>query len=376
MLFSAPGLAWAQGKPAHQFVPASGTYIADAFALRGDGAELAYFTTTGTRKVVLHLVDLGAPGQHREIAGVPGAVESILWLGPGRILVVTRSGPRQRLMGTAFTRAGPESPTVGPADHIALGTFEGKPVVTAYREPAGKTGKHHLAAFDVATLHPLASRDIELDGHRQLEVGGQKLKLLWWGDDFTVVAVRHPGEYDQVRDLRLPDRFGRVDLLTNKIVDDAAIDPAGFARLASLKRLYPGKSAFVHLDPRSGKLLLIDGIRSHVLEPARPLATYDLAAIGFQKISPDEAMVSLTLDPFRREATVGGRRGRGDLEFYSVDPRTGASRLRLTLDSENRPSTWQVGGDGLALLRKHRGFARGGVVLQVYSLRGGGLGRP
>jgi hypothetical protein len=370
------GVAQAQSKPAHQFLPPAGTYIADAFALRDDGAQLAYVTTTGTKQIVLHLVDLGPAERPRELGPVPGQVLALHFLGPDRVLVVSRSGRGQRVVGTVFTGAGPAATAVGPADHIALGRFEGKPVVTAYTRPAGKTAEHQLAAFDVAGLQPVTTRKIAVDGQRRLDVGGQKVKLLWWGDDFTFAAVRHPGQYDQASDLRQPDRFARVDLLTSTLIDDAAIDPAGFARLASFQRLYPGKSTFVHIDARSRKLLLIDGTRLQPLQPARPLARYDAGAVGYQKIGPDEVLVSLTVDPLNREPAAGKQRDRHEIEVYSVNPATGTMKLRLTLDGENRPAVWRVGGDKLALLRKHRSFSRGGVVLQVFPLPAASAAQP
>jgi hypothetical protein len=374
-LLHSAGAAQAQTKPAHQYLPPSGTYIADAFALREDGGQLAYVTTTGTKDIVLHLVDLAPEERHREVGGVPGRVQALHFLGPDRILVVTRSGAGQ-VLGTVVTGAGPEAARVGPADHIALGRFDGKPVVTAYTKPAGKTGEHQLAAFDVAGLQMVTSRKVAIDGQRRLEVGGEKVRLLWWGEDFTLAAVRHPGKHDQAQDLRLPDRFGRVDLLTGKLIDDADIDPAGFARLASIQRLYPGRTTFVHLDARSRKLLLVDGTRSQLLQPARSLGRYDPAAVGVQKLGPDDVLVSLTVDPLNREAAARKQRDRHEIELYSVNPATGAMNLRLTLDGENRPAVWRVGGDKLALLRKHRSFARGGVVLQVFPLPSAGAGRP
>lgn len=362
----------AQGSPhTHQFLPPPGAFIADVFAMRGDGAQLAYVTAVGAKDLVLHVVDLVPPGKHLEVAALPGRVQSLLWLAPGRLLVVTRSGSAKRLMGRVFTGAGPEGPSIGPADHIALGTLEGNAVVTTFtRADDDKAGIHQVAAFDAVGLQPLASRKVVVDQQRRLEVNGQKLKLLWWGEDFTSAAVRKPGDYDQARDVRLPDRFGRVDLLSNTLVDEAAIEPAGFAQRASLQRLYPGKTLFVHMDTRNRKLLLVDGTQSHVLKPARPLQKYHLNSIRWQKVSDDRALVSLTAAPLdaRTAATSGTPRNRHEIELYSVNRATGAMSFQLTLDDENRQSAWHVGGGKLALLRKHRVFSRGGVVLQVYSL--------
>ncbi len=361
--------AQAQAQPGatHQFLPPPGTYIADAFALREDGAQLAYVTTGGTKNFVLHVVDLGTTPRQREIA-IPGRVESLHWLGPGRLLVVGPSKPGGRLVGSAFNEAGPEASIVGPADHIALGAWQGKPVITAYTRARGKAGLHELVAFDPVALQPVTSRKFQVDQRQRLEVNGEKVRLLWWGQDFTFAAVRHPGKYDPARDLRLPDRFGRVDLLSNTLIDDAPIVPSGFARLASFQRLHPGESLFVHLDPRDQKLLLVDGANSRTLEPVRPLGKYDPSRMSTQIVGSDEVLVSLTVDPLNREAAARRQRDPHEIEIYSVNRATGAMKLRLILNGENRPARWHAGGGNLALLRQHRGFSRGGVVLQVYAL--------
>ena len=93
--------ARAEEPPTHRFVPPEKMYIADAFALREDGGELAYVTTDGAKQVALHIVNLGPDGKDVEIEGVGARVQALRWLGPGRVLVVTQAGP-----GTAGRRSG------------------------------------------------------------------------------------------------------------------------------------------------------------------------------------------------------------------------------------------------------------------------------
>lgn len=348
-------------------------YIADTFTLRDD-AELAYVTTDADRNdTALHLVDLAGPDRKTTMP-VSGRVEALRWLGPGRVLVIARTGRGKQVVGRVFTAAGPEPGQIGPADHIGLTQLDGQPVITAHQQPSGRRGEHRLSAFDVTGLKPRTNRTFRVDQRRQLTLGDQQVTLLWWGDDFTTAAVSHPGVYDQARDLRLPDRFGRVDLLTSKFLVDAAIEPAGFSRLVSIQRLYPGRSVFVHPDPRSGKLLLIDGAHWRELTPRRPLATYDLGRTRSQVLDDRQVLLSLTVDPANPTATAEGRRDRDEVEFYVIDRGGGRMSPALVLEGRYRPMTWSASGSKLAVLRKHRTFAAGGVALELYDLRPGPQG--
>jgi hypothetical protein len=154
----------------------------------------------------------------------------------------------------------------------------------------------------------------------------------------------------------------------SNLEDDAAIDPAGFARLVSIQRLHPRKTTFVHVDPGNQKLVLIDGPRSRVLVPSRPPATYDPKATAAQITGPDEVIVSLTVDPLNPAAVARKKRDRPELELYAASRSGGTMSRLLVMDTGHRPTAWQVAAGKLALLRQHRVFSRGGTGLDVYSL--------
>jgi hypothetical protein len=356
-----------------RMVPPENRYIAESFALRDD-AELAYVTTDADRNdTALHLVDLAAPDRKTTIP-VSGRVEGLRWLEPGRVLVIARTGRGKQLIGRVFTAAGPGPGHIGPADHIGTAQLDGHPVITAHQQPAGRRGEHRVSAFDVVKLKPRASRTFRVDQRRQLTLGDQQVTLLWWEDDFTTAAIRHPGVYDEARDLRLPDRFGRVDLLTGKLLVDAAIEPAGFSRLVSIQGLYPGRSVLVHPDPRSGKLLLIDGAHWRELTPRHALAKYDLGRTRSQVLDARRVLLSLAVDPANPTATAQRRRDRDEVEFYIIDRGGGGMSPALVLEGRYRPMTWSASESKLAVLRKHRTFAAGGVALELYDLRPGPQG--
>jgi hypothetical protein len=362
------GVVRADPAPLRSIRPPDQMYIGNALALSNDGTALAYVITDGNEKTRLHLVDLRDNGQDVDVAAVEGRVDSLRWLGAGRILAVLQAHAGGRLVGRIFEVSGPQPGSIGPADQIGVARFEQRPVITTFDRPPGTSGMYRVAGFDATDLRRVASNNLVVDGRNQTQVHNQTLTLLWYCDDFTRAAVRHPGAYDPTRDIRLPDRFARLDLLSGVLEDDAAIEPGGFAQLVSIQRLHTGKTTFVHFDLDKHKLLLIDGARSRVLVPERPVATYDPNKASAQVIDTDEVIVSLTVDPLNPAAIARKKRDRPELDLYAVVRSTGAMSRLLVIDVGQSPTSWQIGGGKMALLRKHRVFPRGGVALDLYAL--------
>jgi hypothetical protein len=140
-----------------------------------------------------------------------------------------------------------------------------------------------------------------------------------------------------------------------------------------MQRLYPGRSVFVHPDVRSGKLLLIDGAHWRELTPRHPLTKYDLGRTRSQVLDAGRVLLSLAVDP-TSSTTAAGTRARDELEFHIVDRGRGGMSPVLVLEGRYRPLTWSASETKLAVLRKHRNFAAGGVVLELYDLRPGPQG--
>jgi hypothetical protein len=76
------------------------------------------------------------------------------------------------------------------------------------------------------------------------------------------------------------------------------------------------------------------------------------------------------VDPVNAEAVRNKKADADELDVYALDLESGrATRLVSGVLAAKRALTWTVGGGRLALLRKHRGFDRGGMELEVYDLR-------
>jgi hypothetical protein len=196
------------------------------------------------------------------------------------------------------------------------------------------------------------------------------LRPLWWSDGFATLAGLKAGEYDKARDMRRPDRFTRLDVFTGRTGDEREIeDVLGFAHVAADHRPRDNAEVFVHLTDDHQKLELVDGIEEHEIALARPLQSYDPQAFAFQVLDGDRIALSATVDPVNATAVKRKKADPDDIDLYEVSRKTRAATLRLRLPGDGRPNGWYLSGNRLALLRKGKGFDRGGIGLEVYELR-------
>lgn len=364
LLACAPALA-APPKPLAE-LKVEGDFIDDAFALRADGQAIAYLVTDGATRCKLYLQPLPA-GTPAVVEGCPTHATQVHWLGEGRVLVVAQDGERKRAQ--VFTAKGPGKERFGPIDDVALTEVDGKPAVVTYTRNEKKGVEHVIAAYHRDTLKPIGRRALRETAEEQVVHKQGPFKILWWRDGFLGAATLKAGEYDKAKDIRRPDRFGRFDVWKGKMLEEKEIeDVLAFARISLAHRSRPSEPAFVHLSEDHKKLLFTDGTDQHALELARPLPMYAPEAFAYQILDGARLAISATVDPMNPPALARKKADPDDLDVYVVDRATRAAERKLILEGRGRPSAWRIAGGRLALLRKNKGFDRGGVALEVYDL--------
>jgi hypothetical protein len=346
-------------------------FIDDAFALRDDGGALAYLTTDGASAAVLHLCTIDGDGGGGEVTvpGLPANVVALYWLGAERVLVVTRDGERRAAQ--AYGRKGAEKERLGPADAIAPAVLDGKRAVVTHARVLPKKGpvEHVLTAYRADGLRPLAKKALREEEGR-IVYGGEGLKLLWWADGLTRMAALRPGDYDQARDIRRPERFVELDVFSGRLGEEHVInDVLGFGRVAAAHRDHEYEAVFPRFNDDHSRVLLTDGMVDYEVPLARPLSTYDPATLAYQALDDGRVALSLTVDPVNPGSLKRKKADPDEIDLYFVDRKSHAAALGLRLDGRGRPSAWRIGGGRLALLRKSKGFDRGGVALEIYALR-------
>lgn len=351
--------------PLARYDAGGGGFIDDPFALRTDGKALAYITTDGATQATLHLAEVG--GSDVKVAGAPTDAIALYWLSPTRVLLVR--GKEGGSTAQLFTAAGAQKQKLGPFGQLVISTVDGKPTIVTYTRSEKRGVDHALVAYAADTLHPIRRRTWHEDAEGQIKQGPSSVKPLWWANGFTVLAALRAGEYDKARDIRRPDRYTRLDALTGKILDESEVqDVLGFTQVSLLRRDAPNRTVIARFSDDRKQLLFVDGITQYEVTLARPLWKYEPQTLAWQTLDDHAVALSLTVDPVNPDAVNRKKADVDEFDLFEIDRASHAARRVLVLDGQGRRSAWQRAERRLLLLRKGRGFDRGGVALELYDL--------
>jgi hypothetical protein len=351
--------------PLQRFDAAGAGFIDDAVAIREDGKAIAFITTDGATSATLHLADLG--GSDVKVAGAPVDATALHWLSPTRLLVVRGSDGTSTAQ--VFTAAGPDKAKLGPFGQLTLATVNGKRAIVTYTRSDKRGVEHALVAYSPDTFKVLARRSWREDAEGQLKQGATTVKPLWWADGYTVLAALRAGEFDKARDMRRPDRYARLDGFSGKLLDESEVkDILAFTQLSLLRRDAPNQPVIAHFADDRKKLLFTDGIEQYEVPLPREIWKYDPNTLQWQAIDGKRVAMSLTVDPVNPDAVNRKKADVDEIDLIEVDRQTHAIRPLLRLNGEGRRAMWKIAADRLVLLRKGKGFDRGGVALEVYDL--------
>jgi hypothetical protein len=365
LLLTASATAFAAPAAIQKYDAGSGGFIDDAFALRDDRKAVAFITTDGASAATLHLAEVG--GKDASVSGAPTDAIALHWLAPGRVLVVSRREGASTAQ--VFTAAGPEKQKLGPFGRLALATVDGKRAIVTYTRTEKRAVEHALVAYGVDTLRPIKRRSWREDAEGQIRQGASSLKPLWWADGFTVLATLRAGEYDKARDIRRPDRYARLDAFSGKILDEKEVqDVLAFTQVGLQRRDAPNLPVLARFSEDRRKLLVLDGIAEHDVTLPRELRKYDPTTLQWQTLDDKRVALSLTIDPVNPDAVQRKKADVDEIDVYEIDRASHAVRPLVRLNGEGRRAAWQIAGNRLALLRKGKGFDRGGVALEIYEL--------
>jgi hypothetical protein len=353
--------------PIARYEPGASGFIDDAFAVTDDGKTVAFITTDGATTAVLHVATVG--GADIKIEGVPIDIVALYFIAPDRILAV--SGTENSLKASVLTPHGPEKPQLGPFHRLALARVDRKAAIVTYTRDDKKAVEHELVAYDVAHLKPFKRKTLVEDAEGLVRGPHGMLKPLWWNDGFTVLTGRKPGEYDRAHDIRQPDRYTRLDVFSGKILDEEQVkDVIAFTKVALERREHPNETVLIHFSDDRNQVLILDGVTDQQLQLARPISKYDPQSLGAQLLDAKRVAMSLSVDPVNPEAVTRQKAEPDDIDLYMIDRQSHVATRILTLPGEGRRSTWRIAADRLVLLRKGKGFDRGGVSLEIYDLTG------
>ncbi len=356
----------ASAEPKFTVKPDSSVFVDDPFALRTDGKALAWIATDGANSATLHLTELG--GADVKVEQAPTTATAIHWLSPARVLVVWREPESQALFAQAFSAAGPDKERLGPAELIEPGIVDGKAAVLAYsRIDKGRSVEHTLSGWRIDTLRPLPKKVLKEDREGMVAHAGGAFHPLWIERSLTTLMVKREGQYDKAKDMKRPDRLARFDLYSGKLRDEQEIaDLIAFVHVNAAHGHHPGEDRFARISDDHAKLLVIDGATEREVTLGKALSMYDPESVRYQALDGGKLALSLTIDPMNPPALARKHADPAELDLYLIDGTTATPRF--VLPTGDRPASWQLVGNQLVVLRKSKGYDRGGAQLEVYDL--------
>ncbi len=336
--------------------PPEGKVAIRSFAISPDGARLAYVEIADKYKAqpgTLRVVAIATGKEVATVAAVPYMLESLHWGGPDQVVLVEKTNKRVRVRSIPIN--GPVGDaTQGPFDRAAVVTVDGASKVVTYAVTRGKRVEHHVATYDPITLAETKKVTVEQKGGYVVHPDGDIMPL-WWTDGSTVVVGRRAGAYSPEKNIRLPHRLVRLDVLTNKVTD-AELPVEDFARVTAEHRARPDQRSFV-FSFRNAIRLVTDTMRS--LKVSRVAKDYHAGSLHYQALSGERLLFSATSRRTRREPD--------GVEFYIVDLASGEPRRALTVAANRSFVEWSAAGGRVALLRKRQG-ARSGAMIDIFDL--------
>jgi hypothetical protein len=311
-------------------------------------------------------------GTERPVATHPSVTpERVAFLDADRVIVIDRNPETGFARAQVYGPKGALPQRLGPADGIALATVGGVPAIVTYaRQKTPKGIRHDLAAYRRDTLKPLAKKSLAEDGSGRVALLHAAYKPLFFLGGYAELVAQKEGDYDKTHDIRKPDMAARVDVFSGKLLAEHEItDVIAWAQLLQIRKKHENERDFLRYTEDLHALQLVDAAdRISPVETPRPLAKYDPPTLAYQPEASGALLFSLTIDPVNADAVRAQKADKDWLDFYRLDVATRALTPLVRLDGEKRASTWHAGGGRVGLLRKHKGFGRGGADLEIYDV--------
>ena len=376
--------AWAQKRPpepvgvkplAH--LHADKGYFDEAFALDGAGGRLAYVNDDGAAFAEVTVVDLNQGGKavaHFDVTAWATTVARLAFVLDGNaLLLVAPASPKDAAKKSAFLvdLGGKLLHKWGPATDFVVGEIEGAETITVFDAKAAADG---ATTFDVGFYRLDSGKPV---GKRQRLVANAEgfvksidLRILYWRDAYQEIVGKKPGTYDKFKDQRMNDSEGIYDVVAGKLLRSTAIpDLILHAKLTLLRAERPNQSAFAWVTPDlHGIDLLTAEDQRTTVSMDEPFAHYETGSLAQELGRDGKLAFSLTIDPVNPDAVARQVADPELVDLYSLDPSTGKAVRRARLPKLGRAFTWRLSSGRWAVLRRHKGFSRGGPDLEVYDL--------
>lgn len=351
-------------------------FVEDAYAFDGSGGRLAIVRADASALAEVQILDLtqaGAVLAKLDVSAATTWVTSIAFVeGGNQVFFTGKTADEARVTGYLYDLTGKQRRKFGPATDVTLTEVNGTPAVAVYNQIAKKNGTvHEVALFKLADGKPIGKKR-SLVADATGFVKALDLRVLYFRNGYTQLIGQQKGNYDKIKDQRLNDNEALYDVAEGKVLRAQPIgDLVAYARLLALKQKGAGKAVFAVVGDDGRGLDVVAGEKVTRIETTLAFDHYDPKSLQQQVGRDGKLYFTLTIDPVNADAVKAKKADPVHIDLYVFDPASGKVERLARLPQNDREYTWTVAGGRWAVLRKHKGYGRGGPDLEIYDLVGG-----
>jgi hypothetical protein len=377
-LAALPAVAGAESKKIWSYKPAKG-FVDDPMAFNADDTRFAYVHTDSATFIKLVVIKTDDFKVEKEIdLKDHSIVPQRLYFTPDgkRLLLIWMDGYKGTYGADLLDLArGRALKKLGPVQHAEVVEYKGDQVMTI---TAIKTDKREIKRYQMLGVR---TRDLKkvIETKAVVLPDGTStrppVRVMYWEPGHLSLMGMTKGRYDKKRDIRLPERACRVDILAKKIVWSKQPQKlVNWTRAANYRLLHLGQYRYVHVS-EDYKTLYAATRNNELGTVTTPVkwGLYEARSLK-QKESWDGKTLwfSMTIDPVNPEAVKRKKADEERMDLYRLDPENKPVLLGQVLTGRKRGSTrgvrftWEVGQDHFSYLKKFKGFGRGGKEVWIY----------
>jgi len=351
-------------------------FVDDVFAFDGPAGRLALVRADAAAYAELEVLDLAQGGKSLarfDLARITTSPVRIAFVLDGSKLLVTgRGAAGDKVTAFLVDLGGKVLRKWGPATDVVtarLGAEYGDAVTVFNTRSTGKGITYEVAAYRLDGGKAIGKKRT-LAADPEGFVKAIDMTILYWQEGYTRLVGRKKGAYDKLKDQRMNDSEAVYDLLDGSVARNTPIgDIIAWTKLVKLRTERSNQPSFLIVTEDLKWVEWVTAEDKRVpLELAEPFHRYDPRSL-VQEPGPDGRLYfSLTIDPVNAEAVARKVADAEIVDLYVVDPAAAKARRLARLPRADRPFAWREASGRWAVLRKHKGFDRGGTDLEIYEL--------
>lgn len=351
-------------------------YVDDAYAFDGSGGRLAVVRAEAGEFAEIEVLDLNQGGASLVRIDVTASTTSVAFVGfvldGAKFFVVDRPSDADRAKAFVIDGSGKVLRRWGPATDIRLATVEGVEVAAVFdARPAPKGGTTYEVAVYRLDNGKLMGKKRQFKADAEGYIKALQMKVLFWQQGYTQLVGQRQGQYDRYEDQRGHDTAAVYDVVAGTIVRSTPIkDLIEYTKIVKLRVEHANERTFVVVaeDLKALEVIGVDDTRVRFVTTEQPLHHYDLKSLRYQVGGDGRIWFTLDVDPVNPDAVARKIADPEHIDLYVFDPASGKAQRVARLPKGDRPFSWRVATGRWALLRKHKGFGRGGPELEIYDL--------